>query len=80
MEQGMSESANLKRNIEGFQQNTRKMGDRINNASDIWKDSNYSSLQKQMGELAKASKSVIENGERACASIDKFFNIASERI
>ena len=76
----MGESANIKRNIESFKAASMKIGDRINKAGDIWKDSSYASLQKQMGELAKASKSVIENGERTCGSIDKFFAIAKENI
>jgi len=76
----MSESANLKRNIDSFRLSAKKVSDKINNTGDIWKDKNYSALQKQMGELAKASKSVIDNGERTCASADKFFAIANERI
>jgi len=76
----MSESANLKRNINSFRLSAKKVSDKINNTGDIWKDKNYSALQKQMGELAKVSKSVIDNGERTCASTDKFFAIANERI
>jgi len=76
----MSESANLKRHIDGFRLSAVLVGDKINNVGDVWKDNNYAALQKQIGELAKASKSVIENGERACVSIDKFFAIANEKI
>jgi len=76
----MGRSANLKRNIDGFRLSAKKVSESINKVGDIWKDSNYASLQKQMGELAKASKAVIENGERTCASADKFFEIASEKI
>lgn len=76
----MSESANLNRNIENFKAATMKISYRINKAGEIWKDSSYASLQKQMGELAKASKLVIETGERTGTSIDKFFAIAGEKI
>ena len=76
----MGESGGMKRNIEGFHQAARKINDRINNVGDLWRDSNYASLQKQMGKLSKASRAVIEGGERTCASIDKFFSIANERI
>jgi len=76
----MSESANLKRNIDSFRLSTKKISERIRGVGDIWRDNNYSSLQKQMGELARASKSVIESGDKTCTSIDKFFDIASEKI
>ena len=76
----MSESTNLRRNIESFKAASMKIGDKINGVGDIWRDSNYAALQKQMGELAKASKSVIENGEKTCVCIDKFFTIANEKV
>ena len=73
-------SSGLRREIEGFKLSTGKISEKLNNVSDIWKDSNYSSLQTQIGELAKNSKTVIENGERACSSIDKFYAIAAEEV
>lgn len=76
----MSESANLKRNIDSFRLSTKKISERISGVGDIWRDNNYSSLQKQMGELARASKSVIESGDKTCTSVDKFFDIVSEKI
>ena len=76
----MSESVNLKRNIENFKTASIKIGDKINRAGDIWKDSNYVSLHRKIDELAKDSRSVIENGEKTCMSIDKFFTIANEKI
>jgi hypothetical protein len=33
-----------------------------------------------MGELAKKSKTVIESGERACSSTEKFFTIVAEEV
>jgi len=76
----MNVSANLKRDIDDFKLSSRKISQKISNTGDIWKDENYTSLQKQMGELAKASRSVIENGERVYTSADKFFEIANEKI
>ena len=76
----MGRAANLKGYIEEFKAAGNKISGGIKNAGDIWKDSNYASLHKQMGELAKASKSVIESGERACASVDRFFGIADEKV
>ena len=76
----MGESSNLRRNIESFKAASMKIGDQVNNVSGIWRDSNFASLQKQMGELAKASRSIMENGERTCRSIDKFFAIANENV
>ena len=76
----MSHSANLKVNIENFKTASMKISNKINNVGDIWKDSNYAALQKQIGNPAKASKSVIENGEKTCISIDKFFTVANEKI
>ena len=59
---------------------TRKISEKINSVGDLWRDSNYASLQKQIGELAQNSKTVIEGGDRACSSIDKFFQIAEEDV
>ena len=70
----------LQRELEGFKLSTGKISEKINGVGDIWKDRNYASLQTQIGELAKKSRTVIENGERACSSIDKFFAIAAEKI
>jgi len=66
--------------MDSFRLSAKKIGEKINNVGDIWSDSSYVALQKSMGELAKSSKLVIENGDRACTSIDKFFTIASEKI
>jgi len=73
-------SSSLRRELEGFKASTRKISERINGVGDIWNDSRYSSLQTQIGELAKKSKTVIEGGERACSSIDRFFTIVGESI
>ena len=72
------ESSALRKELEGFKLSTGKISDRINGVGDIWKDSNYASLQKQIGELAKKSRMVIESGERICSDTDKFFAIAAE--
>jgi hypothetical protein len=66
--------------MDSFRLSAKKVGERINNVGDIWSDNSFVSLQKSMSELAKSSKLVIENGDRACASVDKFFTIASEKI
>ena len=76
----MSESSVIRRSIDDFRLSTIRVSDRINDAGDIWKDSKYISLHRQMGELAKASKAVIESGDRTCKSIDNFTVIANERI
>jgi len=73
-------SSNLRREIEGFKLSTGKVSEKLNNVGDIWQDSNYTSLQAQIGELAKNSKIVIENGKRACSSIDKFYAISAEEV
>jgi len=77
----MSEkSSALKKELEGFKMSTGKISEKINSVSDIWKDSNYASLQSQIGELAKKVKVVIENGDKVCSSIDKFFSIVAEDV
>ena len=76
----MSGLKKLKENIEAFCFAAKKVSEKINEAGDIWRDSNYASLQKQMGELAKSSKAVIESGERTCESADKFFAIAYKNV
>jgi hypothetical protein len=75
-----SNSTELRRELESFKLSTGKVSEKLNNVSDIWKDSNYASLQNQIGELAKNSKTVIESGEKACSSIDKFFAISAEVV
>ncbi|MDR0219945.1 MAG: hypothetical protein LBI54_00890 [Lachnospiraceae bacterium] len=74
------ESAKIRKEIESFKLSTGKISEKINGVSDIWRDSNYASLQAQVGELAKKAKTVIENGERACLSIDQFFAIVAEEV
>ena len=76
----MKEFSMLQRELKDFKLSTGKISEKINGVGDIWKDSNYASLQTQIGELAKKSRTVIENGERACSSIDKFFAIAAEKV
>jgi len=73
-------SSEIKKELEGFKLSAGKISEKINGVSDIWNDSNYVSLQTQIGELAKKSREVIESGERACASIDKFFAVAAEDV
>jgi len=74
------ESSALRREIENFKLSTGKISEKINGAGDIWRDSNYASLQAQIGELAKKSRTVIENSDKACSSIEKFFSIAAEEV
>jgi hypothetical protein len=74
----IGESAILQKELEAFKLSTGKISSKINGVSDIWRDGNYASLQAQVGELAKQAKTVIENGERACSSIDQFFAIVAE--
>ena len=76
----MNESADLDRHIEDFRLQTDKVVKKISGVGDIWKDSNYSSLEKQMGKLARASKSVIKNGRSASKCVDNFFIIANEKF
>ena len=77
----MSNSSHaLKGELEGFRYSTGRVSDRINGVGEIWQDSNYVSLQTQIGELARNSKTVIESGDRACRSIDRFFVIAAEEV
>jgi len=75
-----SNSTILRKEIENFKLSTGKISEKLNNVSDIWKDSNYTSLQTQIGELAKNSKMVIESGERTCSNIDKFYAISAEEV
>ena len=74
------QSSALRKEIESFKIATGKISNKINGVGDIWRDSNYASLQAQIGELAKKSKTVIENGENVCANADRFFSIAVEEV
>ena len=75
-----SNASALKKELESFKLSTGKISEKINSVWSIWSDSNYASLQARIGELAKMSKIVIESGEKACSSIDKFFAIAAEEV
>ena len=76
----MNNSFTLKKELESFKLSTGKISEKINGVGDIWRDNNYVLLQTQIAELAKKSKMVIESGERACSSIDRFFAIAAEKV
>ena len=73
-------SSVLRKELDSFKLSTARISEKINGANDIWRDSNYASLQTQIGELAKKSRTVIERGERACSCIDNFFAIAAEEV
>ena len=73
-------SSVLKKELEDFKRSTMKISGKINAVGDIWRDGNYASLQSQIGDLAKASRTVIDSGERAVSSINKFFSIAAEEV
>ena len=75
-----SNSSILRKEIESFKISTGKISEKLNSVGDMWTDQNYASLSKQIQELAKQSKIVIESGDKACMSIDKFFNIAGEAV
>jgi len=75
-----NESSGLRRNIESFKLSASKLSGKINSVSDIWKDSNYVALQKQIGELTRDSRTTIATGEKTCASVDRFFRISEEKI
>lgn len=68
----------LKNELEKFKFSTVKISERVNGVGNIWNDGNFVSLRVQIVDLAKASKTVIESGERTCSSMDKFFKIAAE--
>jgi len=70
----------IKRHLEDFRLSTSKLSVKINGLSEIWNDDNCASLQAQIGELAKSSRTLIENGARACANAEKFFAIAEEKV
>jgi len=74
------ESSTLRRELEGFKLSTGKISERVKSVGDIWSDGSYASLKTQIEELAKKSRSVIENGNNVCISIDKFFSIAAEEV
>jgi len=74
------ESLKIRKELETFKQSTAKLSNKINSVGELWRDEGYVSLQAQMSELAKKSRTVIEHGERACSSTEKFFTIAAEEV
>ena len=80
MRGAVNNSFTLRRELESFKLSTGRISEKINAVADIWQDSNYASLQIQISELAKNSKTVIERGESTCSNIDRFFAIAIEEV
>jgi len=76
----VNHSSAIRKELDGFRLSTGKISEKINGVSEVWKDSNYASLQAQIGELAKKSKAVIEYSEKACSSINRFFAIVEEKV
>ena len=73
-------ASELRRQVDGFNLSTAKVGQKINAAGDIWKDANYDSLKDRIGDLAKSARAVSERGDGACSSIGRFFSIAAEEV
>jgi len=73
-------SSGVRRELEGFKQLTSKLSQKINSVGNIWSDGNYNILHSRISELAKESRHVVDNGDRACVSIDRFFTIAEETV
>jgi len=69
----------LKRQLEEFNRSTAVLGQKVNGAGSIWKDSKYGSLKTRIGELAKSARVVIERGEDACFGIGSFFQLLRKR-
>ena len=76
----VNNALSLKKELEDFKVSTGKISDRINGVGDIWRDNHHSLLQERISDLAKASRAVIENGEKTCVCVDHFFNIVAEEI
>jgi len=76
----INESTLLKKEIDYFQVSTGKLSQKINGVGNLWQDKNYITLQKQINELAKMSRVVLENGSRASKSISLFITTANEDV
>ena len=74
------ESKKILKEIEDFNNSSVKLGTKIKEVGDDWKDENYTSLRTQVAELAKSSKTVVESGKNTCSCIEKFFSIAAEDV
>ena len=75
-----SDTSGLKREIESFKQSTSRLSDKINSVGEIWQDANFASLQAQISELAKASRSVVEIGDTVSKNAERFFAITKESV
>ncbi len=71
-------SANIKKDIDYFQNSVKQLSAKISKAATLWKDQKFSELSDSVRNVANQSCDVLLTGEKLCASIDKFDKIASE--
>lgn len=71
-------SQKIKQDVDVFSSAVQRLGAGIKGASSLWKDSKYSELSSEIGQIANLSKSVIVSGDRCSSSIEKFCKIAEE--
>lgn len=73
-------SQKIKKDVDAFSSAVQRLGSGIKSASSLWKDSKYSELSSEIGQIANLSKGVIVSGDRCSNSIEKFYKIAEEEF
>ena len=73
-------STKIRREIESFQYSVKALSAGLKSSGTEWKDEKYKDLSKLVQDIASSSKRVIATGDRVCETIDKFKQIADERI
>ena len=74
-----SNSNEIQREITSFQEAVKKLSASINKSGTDWNDVKFKELSGHIRMVADSSKETIQSGERTCAAIDKFAQIASEQ-
>ena len=70
----------IRSDLSSFQMSIQRLSSGIKCAASLWRDPKYSELAAEISQIANESRLVLVVGDKSCASIEKFFKIASEEF
>lgn len=68
----------IRQDLRGFTDALQQLIRGVRSASISWRDENYQALYRSVSGLSKQSQQVLERGEAAAKTAEKFFQIAEE--
>ena len=71
-------TAEIRREIDSFQNAVKSLSDGINQSGAEWNDAHFKALSELIRNVASSSKQVIVSGGRACEVLGRFEQIAAE--